>query len=533
MVTSLSWPAVANGHPVGGRAVIYVRVSNDRQKDGASLEVQLEQCRRYCEGAGLDVVAEFRDVQSGLDVDRPKYQEALSLAKSRGFDQLVVYRYDRSGRDDAEYMVMLSDFAKLGIQLVSATGESPDPLFQKLAGVLDWDESRRISIRVTGSKMKRFKNGYWSSKPPFGFDTERQKEGGSILVPKPGEAELIPQMFEMYATGRFSLREVQRWLNASLADKQKSRRGINQIFQSRVYLGEVPYGRYVDSDFHSKPEGPEWRPGKHQALVTPDMFDSVQKILLSNKRSFGKGNKGVPGPSRGGPNARYLFTGLIFCAICGSRYIGCPSGRNKWPNYRCGRKHTGVGCASTSVYEPRIRALVTEPIKTMLAQLRQEQVKVAVREELVRQDEELKSEDQVVRMGLEHELKRLENRLSLLEDAYLDGVLDKERYLARRGELPKQIQQAKSQLDNLPKVQQVNVDQLFAVADSVTIVEGAVTVNGEPLDNQAWREIIGGVVDRIVIEESANTDGRSAPAAIKVLWKSEYQPLIAMAEIAK
>jgi DNA invertase Pin-like site-specific DNA recombinase len=96
------------------------------------------------------VVAEFRDVESGLHVDRPQYQQALALARSKGFNQLVVYRYDRSGRDDAEFAGMLRDFAKLGIQLVSASGKSPDPLYQKLAGVLAWDESRRLSIRVSG-----------------------------------------------------------------------------------------------------------------------------------------------------------------------------------------------------------------------------------------------------------------------------------------------------------------------------------------------------------------------------------------------
>ena len=111
-----------NGRSLGGRAAIYIRVSNERQADGASLEVQLELCRRYCETAGLDVVAVFRDVQSGLDVDRPAYQSALALARARGIDQLVVYRYDRTGRDDAEFAGMLRDFAKLGIQVVSASG---------------------------------------------------------------------------------------------------------------------------------------------------------------------------------------------------------------------------------------------------------------------------------------------------------------------------------------------------------------------------------------------------------------------------
>ena len=168
------------------------------------LDVQLETWRRFCENNGLVVVAEFRDIQSRLDIDRRQYQQALSLARVKGFGQIVVYRYDRSGRDDAEYFGMLKDFAKQGIQLVSASGESPDPLYQKLAGVLAWDESRRLSIRVTGSKMKRHEEGKWNGKPVFGYAIHQLRwdqqycpvcrengAGGCILVKKDSEAELV------------------------------------------------------------------------------------------------------------------------------------------------------------------------------------------------------------------------------------------------------------------------------------------------------------------------------------------------------
>ena len=117
MVTSLEKPAIPHRTSVlpTGKALIYLRVSRREQEDGASLEVQLEACRRYCEAHGLEAVAELKDIGSGLNVDRPEYQRALKLAKDKAFDKLVVFRYDRSGRDDAEYAGMLKDFAKLGI----------------------------------------------------------------------------------------------------------------------------------------------------------------------------------------------------------------------------------------------------------------------------------------------------------------------------------------------------------------------------------------------------------------------------------
>src|SRR5438093_6687869 len=85
--------------PIVGKAAIYTRVSTDKQQEGASLTVQLEACRSYCESHGLIVVEEFRDVLSGLSPERPQYQKAVELARSKAINKLVVWRLDRLGRD--------------------------------------------------------------------------------------------------------------------------------------------------------------------------------------------------------------------------------------------------------------------------------------------------------------------------------------------------------------------------------------------------------------------------------------------------
>src|SRR5687768_6379123 len=105
--------------PITGKAAIYTRVSTDKQEQGASLNVQLEACRSYCEQHGLVVVKEFRDVLSGLNPTRPEYQEAVKLARSNAVSKLVVWRFDRLGRDEAEYMTQLRDLRRLGVDVVS------------------------------------------------------------------------------------------------------------------------------------------------------------------------------------------------------------------------------------------------------------------------------------------------------------------------------------------------------------------------------------------------------------------------------
>jgi site-specific DNA recombinase len=494
MVTTIERPGT-NGHlPVDGKAVIYVRVSNAKQEDGASLEVQLETCRRYCEKSGLDVVAEFRDVESGLHVDRVQYQHALALARAKGFDQLVVWRYDRSGRDDAEYMTMLRDFAKQGITLVSASGESPDPLYQKLAGVLAWDESRRISIRVTGSKMLRFQDGKWSGKAVFGYSVQKLEGGGSTLVPS-DQAELVTEMFTRYATGKHSLNDLRRHLRE--AGILKSRYAILYALRNRTYLGEVPYGKHVTSQFHESPQDITWGKGRHEPLIDTETFDKVQ-VLLSEHKSR----------QRGGTAPKYLFSGLVYCGSCGRKYTGRRTGNGRtekrWNRYDCSRRNSVGDCQGHSITELRIKEVVIPPIENLLCKLNREDVRASVRAELVRQQEDAKSADVVTKLGAKETLERLEARLSSLEDAYLDGDITKDRYRARRDELTSQIKELESQLAARPHLALPDTEQLFALADAL---------QGEALDDLEWRQVVEGTLDRVII------NGRD----IQVQWKDTFK----------
>jgi site-specific DNA recombinase len=481
-----------------GRAAIYIRVSSHRQEDGASLEVQLEACRRYCEANGLEVVAEFKDVQTGLDVDRPQYQQALSMARTKGFDKLVVYRYDRSGRDDAEYAGMLKDFAKLGIALVSASGESPDPFSQKLAGLLAWDESRRISIRVTGSKMKRYNEGKWSTGAPFGYSTDKAPDGGRVLVTN-DQSPLVTEMFTRYASGKYSLADIQRYLREN--GYFKSRAAISYILKNPVYAGIVQTGKWARSPFMPKPDVTHVE-GRHQALVDMETFDLVQ-VRLSNNKSR----------QRGGPTPKYLFSGLIYCGVCGNKYTGRRATRRKgksgWVEYNCNRRW-GVGdCQSHCVHETRIRAQVIPPIEALLRKLQAKDVRAAVREELTRQQQGARAATQQTKENLEETQKRLEAQLTKLEDSYLDGDLSRDRYLTRRDEIVSQLADVRAQQAERPHLALPNMEQLFALADAL---------EGEPPDDAEWRHIIEGTLARVVIEGHE----------IHVEWQEWVKPLFSL-----
>jgi len=54
-------------------AAIYCRVSTeDQEKEGTSLQTQLEACLNYCQDKGYDITYRFSEAYSGLTLDRPQ-----------------------------------------------------------------------------------------------------------------------------------------------------------------------------------------------------------------------------------------------------------------------------------------------------------------------------------------------------------------------------------------------------------------------------------------------------------------------------
>jgi site-specific DNA recombinase len=106
------------------RAAIYARYSSDHQRE-ASIEDQLEVCRRYVERQGWKIVEVYADqALSGASRFRPAFQQMLADAEQRRFDVVVVEALDRLSRklaDVADLHDRLS-FLRIGLHTV-ATGE--------------------------------------------------------------------------------------------------------------------------------------------------------------------------------------------------------------------------------------------------------------------------------------------------------------------------------------------------------------------------------------------------------------------------
>lgn len=141
-------------------------------------------------------------------------------------------------------------------------------------------------------------SGRWLNRAPSGYDMVDKE-----LVPNE-IAPLVVRIFELRAEGK-SYNEIEQATGVLLST-------VRHICGNRAYLGLT----------HRKGN---WFPGRHQALVSPALFEAAQRGNPTGKR-IGKD----------------LLSGRVVCGHCGRRQSIESNGRGHGI-YRC--KHRGKGCA--------------------------------------------------------------------------------------------------------------------------------------------------------------------------------------------
>ena len=107
------------------RIAIYIRVSDQSQVDGYSLDAQERLCVEYCKSRGWVVVRVYREEGRSARYEairkRPVFQELLNDILKGEIDDVVVHTLDRWARN---LKVMVESLAALGQHGVGFDGDA-------------------------------------------------------------------------------------------------------------------------------------------------------------------------------------------------------------------------------------------------------------------------------------------------------------------------------------------------------------------------------------------------------------------------
>jgi DNA invertase Pin-like site-specific DNA recombinase len=148
------------------KAVVYLRVSTDKQgRSGLGLEAQQEAVRVFLTGRGWTQIAEFVEVESGKNNDRPQLASALKRCRVTGA-VLVVAKLDRLSRN----LAFLANLMESKARFVCVDNPEANDLTIHILAAMAQHERKMISERTRAAMAAAKARGVDFSRPNLAKD---------------------------------------------------------------------------------------------------------------------------------------------------------------------------------------------------------------------------------------------------------------------------------------------------------------------------------------------------------------------------
>lgn len=325
------------------RALAYMRVSTERQVDGASRETQERAIRKYAEDNGYEIADEdwyWEEGVSAKTANRPQLKQMLDDISSgrKKPEAVIVYNMSRLTRNMETFSADIAPpLRKAGVVIRStmeAVGETPEGKLMLNISISFHQYDNDVKSATVKGNMKTVAGHGWNqSIPPLGFKTKKVRCGEkyhSILVPNDEMncANLVAQLLNRFSEGDMSLMDAVRY-----AEKIGLRNRNGKPVELRNMIKILPHPAYAGFIQSEKLTGGKRVKANWDGIITEETHDRIIAILGRKKtadepetRSYNK------------DDSRYPLKRSLVCPYCGRLIRGsAPTGGSGKPSprYHC------------------------------------------------------------------------------------------------------------------------------------------------------------------------------------------------------
>lgn len=349
----------AKPEPIQVRYCLYARKSTEEEdKQALSIESQVKEMTTLAARDGLEIAEIKREAHSSKEVgQRAVYNQMLDEIRTGKYNGILTWAPDRLARNagDLGAVVDLLDQKRL-VEIRTYTQtftNNPNEKFMlMILGSQAKLENDQKIINVKRGLRARCEMGWRPSVPPTGYLPEKNVDKKCQARVDPKRAPIVRQLFEKVGNEGWSGRQTYRWIDKSgfktRTGKRLSLANLYIILRNPFYYGEFEY-----------PVGSgEWYQGKHEPIITKDLFDRAQANLRDQY---------IPKTE----SKEFAFTKLIKCGVCGSGITADEKfkklrdgGVNRHVYYRC-TKVKDTDCANPAVNEPTLIEELTALLDTV------------------------------------------------------------------------------------------------------------------------------------------------------------------------
>ena len=394
---------------------LYARKSTeDEERQVMSIEAQLAELTEYAKREGLEVIEQFVESKSAKKPGREIFNAMIEkIHSSKNPVGILAWHPDRLARNsvDGGQIIYLIDQGKIASLRFPTFWFEPTPqglfMLQVAFGQSKY-YSDNLSENVKRGIRQKLRRGEYPGKAPLGYVNNPKTRN---IEPDPTKSKIVAKAFEEFAQGKHTLKSLGErlsfWGVVSKNGTPLAKATIQRMLTNPTYLGLIVHNG-------------ETYEGKFPAIVSRATFSAVQKMLKTRAR---------PRKTRKGHNLP--FVGLFRCGECGGM-ITAQWAKGKYRYYRCTKK-----------FGKCTQGYLREDL--LVAQLKERLKKVALCEDWAQKmlekvdewEKEQAQSSQSFAQNLEEKIKKTEQKLDRLVNAFLDGTIEKEIYLTKKDELIK------------------------------------------------------------------------------------------------
>lgn len=361
------------------RVTFYARVSTEFNVQLNSLDNQITYYTDFIKNnPNWEYVEGYVDegISGVSTAKRERFNEMIEDGKQGLFDLVITKEVSRFARNTLDSIRFTRELLSSGVAVFFQndninTIDEDSELRLTIMSSMAQDESRKISNRVRFGHHQAIKNGtVLGTNNMFGYN----KKDGKLTINEE-EAEFVKELFEMYATGKFSMKQMEKHFYEkgirNRKGKKLSHSTMSNIIRNPKYKGYFVGNKVVITDLFTKkqkflPED-EWVMYKDEtgetvpAIVSEEIWDKANEVLYMRSQDvITAQHKTVH---------QNLFTGKLICAHCGKPYYrkdAVGKGGEKMSKWVCsGKINNGAdSCPSHAIYESEIKPVIEDIFKS-------------------------------------------------------------------------------------------------------------------------------------------------------------------------
>lgn len=454
------------------RVTFYARVSTHRDEQLNSQENQIQTFTEMIENnKNWTFVDGYIDTIRGESAaNRDNFQNMICDAKNNKFDLIICKEISRFSRDILDSISYTRELFQnnVGVYFTSdnlCTIDRDSELRLGIMASIAQQEVARLSERIKFGHKKSIENGVvMGNSRIFGY----VKKDGKLVIDE-HEAKMVKMIYELYATGDYSLRNISDIIFEkgfkNHSGNRISHTTIKSILQNPKNKGYYCGNKVKVLDYRTKKQKflsqEQWIMYKDEtgdivpAIVSETLWNRCNEMLKSRRVTEMVGNYG-------GKRFTSPLSGKIICGHCNKTYhhnsYNHSNNNVKWHWICQVKKAKSKDCPSFAIKDEEMIEILRSFFNVFITDINKYIDKYI---SLYKEQSSGNSDDTI--KNLTKEIEKLENKKDKLLDLYSDDIITKDDFKVKNDKLQSQINVLKNDLEstlNSDKMLTDNINQL-------------------------------------------------------------------------